>query len=131
MIQIRKFEESDYRDVSLWWEGHGFPTIPLPFLPPLGFVAVHGDFPVAAGFVYLAVNCPVCWLEWLVSNPDASARNVATGIGAIIDFASREAKALGYSTMIATCRQESLGRLFERNEFEKTDERVKHFARLL
>jgi len=125
---LRFFEpEKDYSTVAAWWEGHGWNAVPVQVLPKLGVVAHRDDKPVAAGWLYMDNSVGVGWLEWLVADPDAKPREVYKALSAVIDFIKAEARQFGYHTLMSTCRQESLGRLLERNGFQKTDTDVTHY----
>ncbi|HWL54278.1 MAG TPA: hypothetical protein VNQ90_17695 [Chthoniobacteraceae bacterium] len=129
---LRFFEpERDYQTVRGWWEAHGWSAVPVQVLPRLGIVAERGGEPTAAGWLYMDNSVGVGWLEWLVARPDASPRDVYRALASVIEFIRSEAKRMGYHTLISTCRQESLGRLLERNGFNQSDTGVSHFVGFL
>lgn len=131
MIQLREFQrESDYGTVETWWKGHGWPAVPLEMLPKLGMVAVNEGEPCAAGWVYLDNSTGVGMMEWLVSNPANPMKVSAVALGRLVDCLKGAAHALGYGAILASCRQESLSRLMEREGFTRTDEEVIHLLSL-
>lgn len=119
-----------------WWNAHDWPGIPAAILPKFGIRAVelledNGTRPIAATFLYMDNSTGVSMLEWTVSNPDASPRQVAKGIAAMVEFAKLEAKKFGYCIMLSSCIQPALIRLLERNGFTVTDQSVTHLCTLL
>lgn len=133
LCQIRLVEiEDDYPVVSKWWEGHGWRPVPKEYLPTLGVIAFNSSGDCAAGWLYMDNSSSgVSMLEWLVSNPEASARDAMRGIKAITQFLSGAAFEMGYKVMITTCRQESLARIHEKSGFIRTDSNMIHLTKIL
>lgn len=124
--------DTDYADVAKWWESHGIKVIPSGFLPKVG-VMVESDEGVklCAGWIYMDNSSPVCWFEWVTTNPknrptlSLVALKVAIGAAKAAVLGIRE-EATGAAAIMFTCRQPSLARLFEKEGFERTDEGVTH-----
>lgn len=132
MITLREVNlDADHPVLSLWWEAHRFPVVPRSILPKLGVMALDGEVRVAAAFLYMDNSVGVSWLEWLVTNPDATGKQSLAGIGAVVNFLAERALELDYGVMLTTCRQPALARIFERHGFAKTDEGVIHLVRKL
>jgi hypothetical protein len=123
--------ETDYPLVSGWWEAHGFPVVPVAVLPKLGVMAMDGELPVTAAWLYMDNSTGVCMLEWLVTNPDATGRQSLAGIAAVVGFLAERASEMNYGAMLTSCRQPALARIYERHGFTKTDEGVIHLVRNL
>lgn len=119
--------------VAEWWEGHGWSPVPQIFLPKLGVIAYvkNGDdkTDLAAAWLYMDNSVGVSILEWMVANPKASAIKCVRGINAISNYLQQAAKSMNYAVMLTTCKQESLGKLHERNGFQKTDTGMTHFVK--
>jgi len=135
-IQLRMFDPAqDYDMVCAWWAGHGWNAVPQAFLPKLGVVAyvTDGDKSedTAAAWLYMDNSSPVCWLEYMVSNPKANAGRAVKSLRHLDSFLTGEAKALGYHAMMTTCRQDSLVKFHAKNGFTKTDEDVTHLVKIL
>jgi hypothetical protein len=125
---LRVFDpEADYETVASWWRAHEWNPVPVQVLPKLGIVAERDGVSIAAGWLYMDNSVGVGWLEWLVASPEATPRQVFQSISAVIGFIKSRAAQLGYHTLMTTCRQQSLGRLLERNGFQKTDASVSHY----
>lgn len=132
--EVRIFDPArDYGTVSAWWRAHGWDAVPAETLPKLGVVAYfvrEGAEPRegGAGFLYMDNSCGVCWLDWLVTNPENRGAESVRCIDTVVDFLRREAVRMGYHTMLTACRQPALVRLMERNDFSKTDDGMTHLV---
>lgn len=118
-------------EISRWWVAHGWPVLPAAILPPLGIVVKRDGVPHCAMWVYMAVNCGVCQMEWLTSNPACEPMRILRAISFGIEFLANETGTLGYHTMLTCCRQPELVKLYERNGFMKTDEGVTNLMMIL
>lgn len=122
---MRLWQPSDYDMLASWWVGHGWQAVPMRVLPPLG--VVFGD--KAAGWAYMDNgSCGVAMIEWLVTNP-AKGLSAAKGLGNVLEFLESELRRMDYSTILTTCRQESLARLLARHGFQKTDSGMIHLVK--
>jgi hypothetical protein len=111
--------------LSDWWKGHGWPPVPLHVLPPLG--VIWGD--KAAGFAYMDNGgCGVAMIEWLVTNPKAGI-SAAKALHHVVDFLVMDLTRMDYTTILTTCKQESLARLLEREGFKVSDREMIHLVR--
>jgi hypothetical protein len=129
--------EQTYPVLCHWWEGHGWPPVPLALLPSVSVIAEmehpsqDGMVPVAFAAQYQSNDCSVAMLEWIVSNPKARFRDIYVAINALMSFHIEEAQRCGYAFMLTTCRQDSLGKIALAHGFEQTDAAVAHFVRQL
>jgi hypothetical protein len=131
-MHLREIDRTqDHATLSAWWTAHGFPVVPLPVLPKLGVMAFDGELGLAAGFLYMDNSVGVCWLEWLVTNPEATGRQSLAGIAAVVEFMAERALEMDYGVMLTSCRQEGLARIYQRHGFERTDEGIVHLVRKL
>ena len=124
--------DTDYEEVSRWWESHGFKVVPRGFLPKVGVMVEADDgTKLCAGWIYMDNSSPVSWFEWVTTNPrnrptlSMIALKMAVGAAKESVAAIRE-EASGAGALLFTCRQTSLARLFEKEGFERTDENVIH-----
>lgn len=132
MNSIREINlDTDHATLAAWWEAHGWPVVPRAILPKLGVMAMAGEMPVAAAFLYMDNSVGVSMLEWLVTNPDATGRQTLAAIGAVIGFLSERALEMDYGVMLTSCRQPALARIFEHHGFARTDEGIIHMVRKL
>jgi hypothetical protein len=128
--QVKVYADSDYPVMAAWWVAHGWQAVDKAILPKLGLVVcmqeVDCDTPIVAGWLYMDNSVGVSWMEWVVSNPNATAMQVYRGMGILIDSMRDLAKSNNYGVMLTCCRQPSLVRLYEKNGFMKTDSDVIH-----
>jgi hypothetical protein len=118
---VEKFiPEVHYSDVSTWWQGHGWPIIPMNLLPSRGFI-VPG---LAAGFLY-STDSSLAWMEWIVGNPHASAKQVYVAIKNIVEKISDTATEDGFDTVFTAIRQTGLEKLYSKVGFITTDTDMK------
>lgn len=128
MMTARPYFGTDYPTVEDWWIGHGWPAIPQGFLPTVGIVIEKEGKPVAAGWIKLESSTPMAMLEWCVSDPRASGRDVFAAISQLVESAKASAKAMGRTALFTYCKQESLARLYERGGFERSDSEMIHLV---
>lgn len=127
MMTIRLVDlEKDHGFLCEWWRLHGWEPVPAAVLPKLGAIAMLEGVPVAAAWLYMDNSVGVCWLEWLVTNPQATPKQSLIGINTVIQFLREQAVSFDYGVMMTTCRQASLVRVYEKNGFTKSDEGVTH-----
>jgi hypothetical protein len=110
-----------YAQIAPWWTGHNWPVIPMGFLPATGFI-VPG---VAVGFIY-STDSDVALMEWIVSNPKATPRDVVSALSAIIKSLKEAAKENGYTAIFSFIKNEGLKTLYQRNGFKVTDTGMTH-----
>lgn len=110
-----------------WWEGHGWPRLPLDVLPQICALGVCGDRAVAAAFAYEPTPT-VAWIDYMVTNPSSGLKGAISLKNLIIQF-SDNLQSRGYKYIHSCCRQESLARLMEKSGYKRTDEGVTHFLK--
>jgi hypothetical protein len=135
LLQLRMYDPAtDHPIVAKWWEGHGWPVVPQLMLPKLGAVAFFAGDKIedaAAAWLFMDNSAPVCWLEFMVSNPDLAPKKVYTALKHLDAYLTTEAKINGYAFMLTTCRQDSLVKFHEKHGFTATDHDVTHMVKSL
>lgn len=131
MITVREYQKEDYAMLAGWWKGHGWDAVPEAILPKLGIIVELDGSPTAAGWLYMDNSVGVAMLEWVVTSPGVKPIQAYRGIQNLIGFLSERALELDYGVVLAACRQPALVRVYERNGFTKTDEKVTHLVRVL
>lgn len=112
-MNIRKFELSDYNELTEWWSFWRFPAPSLNLLPILpddrvnGFLATKDGMNIACGFLYFT-NSDFCWIEYIVSNPKATKEDRANGLNKVIEALTEEGKAYGFTVAFTSVKNESL-----------------------
>ena len=123
--------EADYPMIKSWWEAHGWDSVPVQALPKIGAIVEDDGESVAAAWLYMDNSVGVCWMEWLVSNPEARPTRIVRAVSQIVEFLAQVGKDNNYGVMLTACRQDKLVALYERNGFTKTDEGVTHLIMTL
>ena len=137
MIQLRLFDrEKDYPVLEGWWRGHGWDAVPLVVLPPCGVVVydvidgVQTD--LCAGWLYMTLGTGLSFMEWVVSNPEASVSGLRTAraITEMVKFLRARAAENDYGIMMTASNNNGLIRLYERAGFRTTDSKLTHLLML-
>jgi hypothetical protein len=128
---VREYTPEDHPMLMEWWKAHGWPGVAKEVLPKLGLIVEVDTKPIVAGWLYMDNSVGVCWLEWVVGNPDSRGREIIPAIAVLIDFMGKRALEMDYGVMLTGTRTSSLIRLYEKNGFEKTDEGVTHLIKIL
>lgn len=122
MINVRHFNpENDYADVSAWWRAHKWPPIPREVLPFLGFIAESDQGKLAAQWVYEAKTGNICYIEFLISNPQADKLERKDAIDLVISKSLREAKERGYLFAYTSVKHPLLVPRLEKHGFAISD----------
>lgn len=137
MLKVRQIDlDADHATFAKWWELHGWPVLPKAALSTLGIVVelVGQDGekePIVAGWIYMASTNAMAMLEWIVSNPAAQPITIARAISVLLEVVSDECKARGCAVVFSAIKQPALGRIFQKAGFQKQDEGMTHFTRIL
>lgn len=119
-MNCRRALVSDYEEICRWWVGHGWSSVPQEMLPS-GWVVEKDGKMLCAGFLYIAGNAPVAYLEYVVSNPD----NKPLESYKAIDYLFCEIIKFVEYSMIKVCfarmKQKSLSKMYSRHGFHEGD----------
>lgn len=126
----RIFTEADHSMLSEWWKDHGWPTIPLSFLPKLGIVVYVNFIPCAIGFLY-TTNSDIAIMEWIVTNKKASAFDRSSALDTLIEELTHRAKEAGFKAVMTFLRHPRLMDRVAGHGFLKTDEGMTHYLKHL
>ena len=116
MVVEQFIPERHYEKVCSWWEGHGWPRMPLHALPSRGYIVED----IAAGFLY-STDSAIAWMEFIVANPAAKDRDIYSGVRDLVNEIIKDATEDGYSMIFTAVRHRGLGKLYERQDFKITD----------
>jgi len=113
---VRPLEQEDMAEVTRWITSRGVGESVTSVLPMHGYI-VEGK---CACFIYLAENAPVCFIEWIVSNPDISARESVRGINELAGGLKDLCESLAESGVRAftVLSNKNLVKIFNRHGFE-------------
>lgn len=122
--------ETDYEILKVWWAKHRWPCVAPRCLPEIGYMVWEKDVPCAAAFLY-KTDSKICWMEWLVGNPDIYWARRAVAIGELITAINAKAKELGYEFIFSACMEDHT-RYWHKlvgDGFMITDKKVMHFMK--
>lgn len=125
-MQVRKFEEQDYEVVCAWWDSHGWPRVPFTSLPFNGYL-VDGT---CAAFLYVT-DSDLAIMEWIIGNPAVEKSVRGEALNNLIEFISKDAKNMGYKTIITMTKHSKLIDRFVSHGFMVTDENMIHLVKEL
>lgn len=100
MITLREYTPEDYPLVKGWWEGHGKPATPPNLLSPIGVFALRDGEPVAAMWLYLALGCGLCWLEYPLTAPKQSLSQARESLKELLGHMINVAQIHNYALML-------------------------------
>jgi len=130
---IKLIGPEEYVTVCSWWGKHGFPIVPPQSLPSTGYMAFNKDYDICAGYLYLMREGNFGWMEFLVSNPDATKEIKADAFKELIDVITEIAKGMGVEVLLTSCdrsKQKLIDRITS-NGFFDGGESVAHLMKVI
>ena len=127
MIEYRKIQETDIETIRELYTK--FPEFPKPMLHTLpgngldGIVGLKDNTIVCACYVYMAVNAPTCWVEWVVADKDYREDDKDNIIIGMLDCVSSIMKDNGYLYLFAMTTNIHLERLYSKAGYDATGTR--------
>ena len=112
-MEYRIAKYSDYEMLQEWWKVWRFTSPPIITLPQedneyfSGVIAYENNKDIACGFLY-KTNSALCWLEYIVTNPNTTSEERNLGIKTVIEQLSIKAKELGYEAIFSSIKNENL-----------------------
>lgn len=129
-MKAREFHSSDWEMVESWWLDHEWQGMKEAQLAALGWVVESEECtPVCAGWLY--VDPPLCWLEWIVSNPASRLRDRRPAIECLVGTAESAGKTLGAKVSCTALKAKSLIRLFGEMGWKAGDTGLTHMVKEL
>jgi hypothetical protein len=123
-LTVREFQAEDLPTVAEWYWTHNGGTLPRTLLPPVGVVVESNGEMVAACWLYMAVGVGVCFIEYPVSKPGMSMREVREAFSLLLATLQEIAITHDYGVMRAY-PAEALARLWGKDHgFIRAGERV-------
>lgn len=110
MFEPRLLIESDYDIATSWHEFWRFPQPPKECLPNnglSGLMIMKEDIPVCMGYLYFT-NSSMCWLEWIISNPEYKEKDRAVAIQLLITELSNIAEGKGFKVIFTSVKNPNL-----------------------
>ena len=109
-LKTRTLLEEDYSMLEKWWAAWGWPAVSKDILPDNGTGGVmveHDGKPIVAGFIYWS-NSGLCWLDWIVSDPNGSKRTRPLAVKLLIETVEIMVKDAGKKCIMSISRSNSL-----------------------
>lgn len=116
MLLLREYTPEDYPLVSGWWEAHGKAPTPPNLLSPIGVVVLRDEVPEAAMWLYLALGCGLCWLEYPLTAPGTTLKAARESLKAALAHMVKVAEAHNYVLMLGQA-EPALAREMKRSGF--------------
>lgn len=120
--------EQHYPLIAGWWAKHQWAIIPKECLPQTGLIAVQGETPLAAAFLY-RTDSAMGWLEFMVTNPDANPITRARGLKEVIKRLSSEAPHLGIKCLFSSTVNDGLVKILKGADFTVGDTNTTQLVR--
>ncbi len=128
MISVEFFDPSThFETIGSWWTAQGWPVIPLSHLPRTGIVVLVDGKPAAAAWIY-KTDSAICWLEWVVADPQVRGELRSSVLSVLISTGKIVAKSLGFDEAFMTIKHDSLGKRIQAHGFVARDEGATNFT---
>jgi hypothetical protein len=119
-----------YQKVCNWWKAHGFPVLPVDFLPFEGYIISDNDVELYAVFLYVT-DSALCWLTFPVSNPKATYEQKQGAMEQLFKDVAEDAKSEGFKFMFTTSPLPRVQEALINSGFELGDQNVNHYMKLI
>lgn len=123
-------EQKHYKTICEWWKWWKWPELPLESLPKTGLVACVDESPVCAGWVY-RTDSNICWMEWIISNPQAGKAERHAAIELLLDALTESAELMGYKVIFTSARNQHLIRRLNGRGFAVTDREMTNLTKVI
>lgn len=90
-FKYRLIEDDDYELLCSWWNSWRFPCPPRECLPKNGLIVCDDEGPLYAGFLFFT-DSNIAWMEWIVSNKEASPKRKRGALDFLVSLFSEMAK---------------------------------------
>jgi hypothetical protein len=115
-LTIRRYDETDFDTLKVWWDHHKFEGMVPAMLPRIGYV-VEG---VCAGFLY-QTDSAFALFEWVISNTESDKEIRRAGLDLLITAAAQEAQNLGFKVLYSTIKHPALIARYKSHGYVETD----------
>lgn len=110
--KILNYKKSEYGIIRQWWKAHGWAPTPPKMLSDTGYIIeIDGEY-VVAGW-YVKTNTGGSMLEWIISNPKSSKKDVKKALNLLYEFAEKKTKDDGKSYLMSFLEHKGLIALSE------------------
>jgi N-acetylglutamate synthase-like GNAT family acetyltransferase len=112
--------DTDYEELCRWWRAHGWEPLENEDIPDTGFIANETAF----GCLYIDIHGRFAMMEFVVTNPDAPARQCLRSLNEVIDKLLETATKIGVKRVYSVLKHEKLDKLYQKHGFIKGDTQV-------
>lgn len=109
---IRRYEDSDYEQISSWQHARGLNMPESGYLSNIGFIIPNK----ASGFLY-TTNSNICHLEMLIANPSINKKDRDEALDLIVTAVIDTATNLGFKVITSTTTIEAVKQRSELHGF--------------
>ena len=122
--------ETDYDSLVQWWKDWEFGVVPKECLPPDGIIVELDGKPVCAGGLYIGEGTQFAFMEWIVTDKSAEARNVHNCLKMCIDSIMELAKKRSIKLVYTATKEQALHKRYTKyHDMVLTESNVKTFLR--
>ena len=113
---------NSYETICNWWADWDWGVAPTAeMLPRVGIIVYNNTTPVYAGFLY-ETGTTIGWLEYVVSNKNASVAERRGGLGYLIETVGTIAKTKGIKTLFTSTLNKAFVQSLKKEGFSIGDE---------
>lgn len=133
MFSARILKEEDYKELVSWWRWWRFAPPAQEILPnngTCGIMISKDGINICAGFIYFT-NSAICWVEFIVSNPDYRESDRKEALTTLINELGNIAKQKGFKVVYTNLKNASLVNHFTDCEYIKGSTETIEMIKLL
>jgi len=122
--------DKDYDTLVRWWTDWEFGQVPKECLPPDGVMVEVDGRPICAGGLYIGEGTQFGFMEWIVTDKQADARKIHSGLKICIDRIMQLAKDKGLKLVYTATKEQALHKRYTKyHNMVLTESNVKTFLR--
>jgi hypothetical protein len=120
-MTLELFDKDKHYDIICsWWSKHDWPIVPINALPKTGLIVSDDGMYTCSGFLY-ATDSSLCWLEWIVSNPDVEYNKRDMSMYLLINGLVEISKKNKFSHIFTSASHSGLIERYKNCGFKQTD----------
>ena len=130
-MQTRNWDrDKDYDTLVSWWKQWEFGVVPKECLPPDGIVVEINGKPICAGGLYIGVGTQFAFMEWIVTDKNANAKDTHRCLKKCIDSIVEMAVQKGMKLVYTATKEQALHKRYTKyHNMVLTESNVKTFLR--
>ena len=122
--------DKDYDTLVSWWTDWEFGQVPKECLPPDGVMIETDGQPICAGGLYVGEGTQFGFMEWIVTDKQADARKIHSGLKLCIDRIMKLARDKGLKLVYTATKEQALHKRYTKyHDMVLTESNVKTFLR--